>query len=48
MNYILKALIKGAPEYFYKQPIMTVIKSIGQFFWKIFKAIFVRKKDCCK
>ena len=27
---------------------MTVVKSIGQFFWKIFKAIFVRKKGCLK
>lgn len=27
---------------------MTVLHNIGSFFWKIFKSIFVREKDCCK
>ena len=27
---------------------MTTLQAIRQFFVKVFKAVFIRKKDCCK
>jgi len=33
------------PDIYYRCSLAP--KSIGNYFWKTFKAIFVRKKDCC-
>jgi hypothetical protein len=27
---------------------MIIVTTIGQFFLKLLKVVFVRKKDCCK